>query len=78
MLKDMNDIKLQLTSSSYVAKAGEGGEVMIKLEADVKSLKTKLQHLQEDLENGNLGTGTGGGKKKIGLDDEVSNIWSFL
>ena len=80
MLKDVNDIKLQLTSTSgggggmHKQESFSSSNQLIKFENEIISLKEKLEVISLDLE------GPGGLKssRKAGLEDEVQNIWSFL
>ena len=77
MLKDLMDIKLQLTSGEK--NAGDHN-LMVQMEVTLQNLKQKVKQMEEDI--GNMGDGSGGpgigGKKKSALEDEIANIWSFL
>ena len=77
-MKDLNDIKLQLTSGS---QATDDKNLLVQMEVTLQNLKTKVRNIEDELENG--GGGQGGGnsnmsKKKSGLEEEIQNLWSFL
>lgn len=74
MLKDVNDIKLQLTSTSggggggmYKQESFSSSNQLMKFENDIINLKERLEVISLDLE------GPGGLKssRKAGLEDEV-------
>lgn len=86
MLKDLTDIKLQLTSGGMrfggggavgdhggAAGASVGGMGLSTLEVTVENMKEQLRVLQDDFDHSGLK-----GKKSTGLEDEVSNLWQFL
>ena len=77
MLKDITDIKLQLTGGFGGSGSGEGvgvaNQALGNLEIQVQNIKEQLRVLQEDFEQV-----SGKGKKAAGLEEEVTNIWSFL
>ncbi len=72
MLNDMNDIKLQLTSTSggkgmHKQESFSSSNQLMKFENDIITLKERLEVISLDLE------GPGGlkGSRKAGLEDEV-------
>jgi hypothetical protein len=79
MLKDLTDIKLQLTSGGF--RLGEGGGAgdggsggggigLSTLEVTVENIKEQLRVLQDDFDHSGLK-----GKKSTSLEDEVTNLW---
>lgn len=78
MLKDLMDIKLQLTSGDKSAAGDQN--LMVQMEVTLANLKQKVKQIEEDIENGAGGGSNSamGGKKKSLVEEEIANLWSFL
>lgn len=72
MLKDLNDIKLQLSATGVPqhnnnsSSSGASAHQIMKIENEIMSIKDKLDVLSQELEGGGPK-----GLRKAGLEDEV-------